>query len=55
MAKPEYYERLKAGRARGGEAVILVENVRTFYDILVRFEELQPSTLLQRLGLPPMP
>jgi len=55
MAKPEYYERLKAGRARGGEAVILVENVRTFYDILVRFEEPQPSTLLQRLGLPPMP
>lgn len=55
MAKPEYYERLKAGRARGGEAVILVENVRTFYDILVRFEEPQPSSLLQRLGLPPMP
>ncbi|MBU1235976.1 MAG: membrane-bound lytic murein transglycosylase MltF [Gammaproteobacteria bacterium] len=38
MARPEYYRRLKAGRARGGEAVILVENVRTFYDILVRFE-----------------
>jgi membrane-bound lytic murein transglycosylase F len=54
MAKPEYYERLKAGRARGGEAVILVENVRTFYDILVRFEALQP-TLLQSLNLPPMP
>lgn len=38
MARPEYYERLKAGRARGGEAVILVENVRTYYDILSRFE-----------------
>jgi membrane-bound lytic murein transglycosylase F len=51
MAKPEYYERLKAGRARGGEAVILVENVRTFYDILVRFEPPQPPTLQSRLGL----
>jgi membrane-bound lytic murein transglycosylase F len=38
LARPEYYQRLKAGRARGGEAVILVENVRTYYDILVRFE-----------------
>ena len=38
MARPEYYTRLKAGRARGGEAVILVENVRTYYDILSRFE-----------------
>ncbi len=52
MAQPEYYERLKAGRARGGEAVILVENVRTFYDILARFETpwrspLQPGLAMQ--------
>lgn len=38
MAKPEYYSRLKSGRARGGEAVIMVENIRTFYDILNRFQ-----------------
>jgi membrane-bound lytic murein transglycosylase F len=38
MSQPEYYERLKSGRARGGEAVILVENVRIFYDILARLE-----------------
>ncbi len=38
MARPEYYARLKAGRARGGEAVIMVENVRTYYDILARFQ-----------------
>jgi len=38
LAKPQYYERLKAGRARGGEAVILVENIRSYYDILVRNE-----------------
>lgn len=38
MARPEYYRRLKSGRARGGEAVIMVENIRKFYDILSRFE-----------------
>ncbi|WP_265943662.1 membrane-bound lytic murein transglycosylase MltF [Dechloromonas sp. A34] len=38
LAKPQYYERLKSGRARGGEAVILVENIRSYYDILVRHE-----------------
>jgi membrane-bound lytic murein transglycosylase F len=38
MSRPEYYERLKSGRARGGEAVILVENVRNYFDILSRFE-----------------
>ena len=36
LAMPKYYERLKSGRARGGEAVILVENIRSYYDILVR-------------------
>ncbi len=38
LAQPKYYERLKSGRARGGEAVILVENIRSYYDILVRHE-----------------
>ncbi len=38
MARPEYYTRLKSGRARGGEAVILVENVRNYFDVLMRFE-----------------
>jgi membrane-bound lytic murein transglycosylase F len=38
MSRPEYYERLKSGRARGGEAVILVENVRNYFDVLSRFE-----------------
>lgn len=37
MARPEYYARLKSGRARGGEAVIMVENIRSYYDILCRF------------------
>lgn len=38
LMRPEYYERLKSGRARGGEAVILVENVRNLQDILSRLE-----------------
>lgn len=39
LARPEYYARMKSGRARGGEAVIMVENIRTYFDILSRFEE----------------
>ncbi|MDD5247863.1 MAG: membrane-bound lytic murein transglycosylase MltF [Rhodocyclaceae bacterium] len=39
MARPDYYKRLKSGRARGGEAVIMVENVRNFYNVLTRFEK----------------
>ena len=38
LARPEIYARLKSGAARGGEAVIMVENVRSYYDILTRFE-----------------
>jgi len=38
LARPEIYARLKSGAARGGEAVIMVENIRSYYDILSRFE-----------------
>jgi membrane-bound lytic murein transglycosylase F len=38
LARPDVYETLKHGFARGGEAVALTENVRTYYDILARFE-----------------
>jgi membrane-bound lytic murein transglycosylase F len=38
MSRPEYYSRLKSGRARGGEAVILVENIRNYFDVLSRLE-----------------
>lgn len=38
LAQPKYYARLKSGRARGGEAVILVENIRSYFDILSRHE-----------------
>jgi len=38
LARPEIYARLKSGPARGGEAVIMVENIRSYYDVLCRFE-----------------
>jgi membrane-bound lytic murein transglycosylase F len=51
MSRPEYYERLKSGPARGGEAVILVENVRTYYDILRRHEPARNSPLQTGLAM----
>ena len=36
LSQPKYYEKVKSSRARGGEAVLLVENIRAYYDILVR-------------------
>ncbi|MFZ2853374.1 MAG: membrane-bound lytic murein transglycosylase MltF [Rhodocyclaceae bacterium] len=38
LARPQYYSRLKSGKARGGEAVIMVENIRVYADILSRYE-----------------
>ncbi len=38
LARPQYYQRLKSGKGRGGEAVIMTENIRMYYDILSRFE-----------------
>jgi membrane-bound lytic murein transglycosylase F len=50
LARPEYAARLKAGPARGGEAVIMTENVRNYHGILARLEPayvppLQPAGL----------
>jgi membrane-bound lytic murein transglycosylase F len=38
LMRPEYSQQAKFGYARGGEAVILTENVRQYYDILLRVE-----------------
>lgn len=38
LAHPHYYSRFKTGRCRGGQAVILVENVRSYYGILAKLE-----------------
>jgi len=39
LAQPRYYNRLKSGKGRGGEAVILTENIRVYSDILNRHEQ----------------
>ncbi len=38
LSRSEYFDNLKHGYARGGEAVILTESVRTYHDILLRYE-----------------
>ena len=43
LSRSEYFENLKHGYARGGEAVILTESVRIYYDILLKYE--RPHTL----------
>lgn len=43
LARSEYFADLKHGYARGGEAVILAESIRTYYDILVKFEAPYPD------------
>ena len=47
ISRSEYYKTLKYGFARGGEAVILTENVRNYYDILKRHEEPHSMPLKQ--------
>lgn len=39
LSRPSIYKKTKRGKARGGEAVILVEKVRLYYDMLKRLEE----------------
>ena len=38
LSLSKYYSSLKHGYARGGEAVILTESVRTYYKILLKYE-----------------
>ncbi len=54
LAQPRYYKRLKSGKGRGGEAVILVENIRVYADILNRHEPpLRPLDMIP--GIPGLP
>ncbi len=39
LSRYEYYSTLKHGFCRGGEALVLTENIRNYFDILARFEE----------------
>ena len=47
LAKPQYYSRLKSGKGRGGEAVIMTENIRVYTDILNRHE--RPYSPFERI------
>ncbi|WP_240794532.1 membrane-bound lytic murein transglycosylase MltF [Azoarcus sp. DD4] len=38
LSRQDYAARLKSGPARGGEAVIMTENIRNYHDILMRIE-----------------
>jgi membrane-bound lytic murein transglycosylase F len=38
LSNSKYFEKLKHGYARGGEAVFLTESVRTYYNILLKHE-----------------
>ena len=56
LSRPEYANRFKSGAARGGEAVIMTENIRNFYDILSQLERPYSASITDgrpRLGLPP--
>jgi membrane-bound lytic murein transglycosylase F len=58
LARSDHYSTVKRGFARGGEAVILAENIRNYYDILLRYEEpyrplfSDAGTFDARLGAP---
>jgi len=38
LSRPRHFRTLPHGFARGGEAMVMVDNIRTYYDILARFE-----------------
>jgi membrane-bound lytic murein transglycosylase F len=44
LNRPKYYMTLNHGYARGGEAVILVESIRSYYDMLKRLEPEEKTT-----------
>ncbi len=51
LNQPELYDTLKHGYARGGEAVILVENIRNYHDMLKRIEP-EETTISYKLTKP---
>ena len=58
LNRPKYYKSLKHGSARGGEAVILVESIRSYYEMLKRLEpgrtETAPEVSYQLVAPMPM-
>jgi membrane-bound lytic murein transglycosylase F len=56
LSRPAYFEKAKHGHARGGEAVILVETVHLYYDMLNRLDSENMLSLpaTPYLGLQPL-
>jgi len=50
LNQPAYYKTVKHGYARGGEAVILVENIRSYYDMLKRLEPDRTPTVSEEIS-----
>ncbi len=50
LSRANYYKTLKHGYARGGEAVILVENIRNYYDMLKRLEPNKPAAVPEEVS-----
>ncbi len=46
LEKPQFYNRLKSGKGRGGEAVMMTENIRMYTEIMNRYE--RPYNPLER-------
>ncbi|HQU88866.1 MAG: membrane-bound lytic murein transglycosylase MltF [Zoogloeaceae bacterium] len=55
MSRPSFARRLKAGPARGGEAVHMTENVRAYFDILRRLNAAEAGAGALLPLTPPMP
>ena len=49
LARKKYYETVRHGYARGGEAVAYVENIRTYFDLLSRRLQMERARAKQRL------
>jgi membrane-bound lytic murein transglycosylase F len=48
LASSEHHSTVKHGFCRGGEAVIFVENIRTYYDILQKYERPYKPLLMSK-------
>ena len=50
LSRPSVYKKTRRGKARGGEAVVLVETVRLYYDMLKRLDSKESLYLLPSFG-----
>lgn len=55
LARPEHASTLRFGFARGGEPVIMTENIRQYYDIIARHEQPHQPAFRSLVVTPPPP